>query len=81
MDNIPKDTSQTNQSQVFEGSDFTPSANFLSRLKKIWQAFQYYARQVWPYINRLLNFIAYEVLKVIRGIVKIGLKQIGMFKE
>lgn len=49
--------------------------------KKFWQAFQYYARQVWPYINRLISFLVYETIKAVKGIVKIGLQQVGMFKD
>lgn len=68
--------------QYFPEAMGTPQGNkFISFLKKVWQTFQYYARQVWPWMYRLINFIVYESLKVIKGIIKIGLQQVGMFKE
>lgn len=70
-------------SQYFSETQYSSSNNdkFMGRLNKFWQAFQYYARQVWPWINRLINFLVYETIKVIRGIVKIGLQQVGLFKD
>jgi hypothetical protein len=49
-------------------------------ITKFFQSFGYYLRQVWPYIYRLINFLVYETIKVIKGIVKIAIQQVGMFK-
>ncbi len=54
---------------------------FLENVKKIWQRFVYYMRQIWPWVYRLINFLVYETIKVIKGIVKIGLQQVGLFKD
>lgn len=54
---------------------------FFVKLQSGWRAFQYYARQVWPYIYRLINFLTYETIKTIKGIAKIALQQVGMFKD
>lgn len=68
--------------QYFSNETTLKSENkFVAFLKKIWLGFLYYARQAWPTISRLINFIVYETLKVLRGIVKISLQQVGMFKE
>ena len=53
-----------------------PENSFNYKLKKAWNMFLYYARQVWPWIYRLLNFIVYNTLKVLKAIVRIGMEQL-----
>lgn len=77
MDPIPVQNSSYFPSE----GEVSEKHRFSNRLKKIWNACEYYARQVWPWIYRLINFLVYETIKVIRGIVKIGLQQVGLFKE
>lgn len=77
-------TSQQQTQEYFLGELDNSSQKrnvFFAWWKKFWQAFQYYARQIWPYVNRLISFITYETIKAVKGIVKIGLQQIGMFKD
>ncbi len=69
----PEYFTQDNQSEF-------KSAN-TQRLKQFWESFQYYARQVWPWVQRLINFIVYEIIKVLKAIVRIALTQIGLMKE
>lgn len=78
----PEVTQSTPSSSYFlkEKEDFNNNS-FKVKLRKYWDAFQYYARQVWPYVYRLINFLVYETIKVIRAIVRIGLQQVGLFKE
>lgn len=37
---------------------------------------RYYLIQIWPYVNRFLNFIFYWIIKTIKGIVKYAIRQI-----
>jgi hypothetical protein len=71
---------QSQNAQYFpeEGS---PQDSFSGKLKKYWQTFEYYARQIWPWIYRLINFLIYNTLKVLKAIVKIGLQQTGLIKD
>lgn len=79
----PPSASQPLTQEYFlrEQDNFQKRNAFLGWCKKSWQAFQYYARQVWPYVNRLISFLTYETIKAVKGIVKIGLQQVGMFKD
>lgn len=58
-----------------------PRNSFGGKFQRIWQAVRYYAMQVWPYFQQLINFIAYQTIKVIKAIVRIGLSQTGIIKE
>lgn len=51
------------------------------KLKKWGETFYYYARQVWPWVQRLINFVVYEIIKVLKAIVRIALSQIGLMKN
>ncbi|MGE5042426.1 MAG: hypothetical protein ACM3IJ_06030 [Candidatus Levyibacteriota bacterium] len=63
-------------SGYFAQSEFDPNAQSTgSRFKKWWDGFQYYLRQIWPYIYSLINFIVYEIIKVLRGIVRMAMEQ------
>jgi hypothetical protein len=73
-----QETNQASPQYFPEGS--YPSDSFKFKLKKAWETFQYYARQVWPWIYKLINFIVYNTLKVIKAIVYMGLEQIGIKK-
>ncbi len=57
------------------------STTFKIKLKKWWDKIYYYARQVWPWVNRLINFVVYEIIKVLKAIVRIALSQIGLMKN
>lgn len=57
-----------------------PEDSFKYKLKKAWEIFVYHAREVWPWVYRLINFIIYNTLKVIKAIIYIGLEQIGIKK-
>lgn len=54
---------------------------FQQKLKRFWESFQYYARQVWPWVSRLINFVVYEIIKVLKAIVRIALSQVGLMKD
>ncbi|MBP6913662.1 MAG: hypothetical protein KBC00_03565 [Candidatus Levybacteria bacterium] len=56
------------------------SRKITSLVFKSFQVLSYYLRQIWPYIYRLINFLVYETIKVIKGIIKIAIQQVGMFK-
>ena len=85
MNTSVSSTPQINESQessYFENSYKNSEINsFEKKLQRFWQGFQYYARQVWPWIYRLINFLVYNTLKVLKAIVKIGLQQIGLMKD
>lgn len=83
MSTLPSSSQPPAQEYFLGASDnnFQKANSFFMWWKKFWQAFQYYARQVWPYVNRLISFLTYETIKTIKGIVKIGLQQVGMFKD
>ncbi|HMS22398.1 MAG TPA: hypothetical protein PKA38_01415 [Candidatus Levybacteria bacterium] len=51
-----------------------------SVFSNLFHSFGYYLRQIWPYIYRLINFLVYETIKVIKGTVKLAIEQVGMFK-
>lgn len=48
---------------------------------RVWQKARYVLWQIWPFIQRLVNFIVYTVIKVVKAIVRIGLTQTGLMKE
>lgn len=79
----PEQPVAPNSQEYFLNSQekFDKKNGFLSSVKSFWRGFQYYARQVWPYVNRLITFLVYEVVTVTKGIVKIALSQVGMFKN
>lgn len=67
--------------EYFEGGQSEFKAVNTQRLKRFWETFQYRARQVWPWVQRLINFVVYEIIKVLKAIVRIALSQIGLMKE
>lgn len=72
----PNQPATQNTPAYFAQSQFDPGAQGTgSKFKKYWSAFQYYARQVWPYIYSLINFIVYEIIKVLKGIVRMAMEQ------
>ena len=75
------EATNTQLSSFSNGQSENFGNTFSEKLKKYWEAFQYYVRQVWPFIHTFINFIVYQIIKVIKAIVKIGLQQVGMFKE
>lgn len=79
--NIPPVVSSQPQN-YFDGESKNELAiSFQQKLKRFWENFQYYARQVWPWVNRLINFIVYEIIKVLKAIVRIALSQVGLMKD
>lgn len=78
MDTV--NSQQNTDTQYFPDRPY-PQNSFSLKLKKAWDTFQYYARQVWPWIYRLINFIVYNTLKVLKAVVRIGLTQTGLMKE
>jgi len=82
VDNVPPVPSGLPNNQEYfktNQSEFNPASS--QRFKKYWENFQYRARQVWPWVQRLINFIVYEIIKVLKAIVRIALSQIGLMKE
>ncbi len=81
--NSASQINESRESSYFENSSSRNSQlnSFKKRLQNFWQKFQYYARKIWPWIYRLINFLVYETLKVLKAIVKIGLQQVGLMKE
>lgn len=76
--NIPSN-STPNPQDFFLGGDFSKEQKSQVRkqfLAEIWQKIRYYWSIVWPYIYKLISFIAYEVVKVVRGIIHIATSQI-----
>lgn len=75
------ETSNIQPSSFSNTQQDNPGNTFSGKLKKYWEVFQYYARQIWPFVHTFISFIIYQTIKVIKGIVKISLQQIGLFKE
>lgn len=71
--------SQIQTAQYFQEGPY-PENSLKHKLKKAWNTFQYYARQIWPWIYKLINFIVYNTIKVLKAIVSIGLEQTGLKK-
>lgn len=62
--------------------DFKDSRNsFGNRIQRFFQAVRYYFMQIWPYIRTLINFVVYQTIKVVKGVIKIGLTQTGLIKD
>lgn len=79
---IPTQVSQPDSSYFPPvDSSYSKSNVFFEKLKNVWQRFVYGMRQIWPWVYRLINFFVYETIKVIKGIVKIALQQVGLFKD
>lgn len=68
-------------SSFAEDSFKDPRNSFGGRLQRFWQAFRYYAMQIWPYFRQLINFLIYQTIKVVKAIVRIGLTQTGIIKD
>ncbi|MBP7832940.1 MAG: hypothetical protein KA035_04185 [Candidatus Levybacteria bacterium] len=82
VNNTPPVSSELpNNSGYFEKSQSEFKAVNTQRFKRFWEVFQYRARQVWPWVQRLINFVVYEIIKVLKAIVRIALSQIGLMKE
>lgn len=47
-----------------------------ARADTLWNKVQYYLKQIWPYLQQLINFFIYETIKIVRGAVKIAVEQI-----
>ena len=55
--------------------------SFGTKLKALWAGVQFYARQMWPYVNQLVSYLVYEITRVIKAIFKIAMEQVGLIKE
>lgn len=78
----PVNDSQIANSGYFPEDKIDYSANsFSNRIKRYYTGFLYYLDKVWPWIQRLINFLAYEIIRVLKAIVRIGLQQVGLMKE
>ncbi len=78
---ITQPISQAPQGDYFGNPQSEYKMSFKEKLPKYWDAFQYRARQVWPWIYRLINFIVYEIIKVLKAIIRMGLAQFGLVKD
>lgn len=67
---------QNSQSSYFAQSQLDPTKDSGGKkFQNFWDGFSYKARQIWPYIYQLINFVIYEIIRVLRGIVKIAMSQ------
>lgn len=78
--NNSESTLTESQNGYFPSDSNYNQSEFKSKLKRWWDTFQYRARQVWPWVYRLINFVVYEIIKVLKAIVKIAMQQIGLMK-
>lgn len=78
---INQAVSPDSQNSYFAGENNYNRQEFKNKLKMWWEGFQYRARQVWPWVYRLINFIVYEIIKVLKAVVRLALQQIGLMKD
>ncbi len=67
---------QNSQSAYFSQTQFDPTKDSgRKKIQNFWDGFMYRLRQIWPYIYQLINFLVYEIIKVLKGIVRMAMEQ------
>lgn len=64
----------------FNESEFSGQGKF-EKTKPFLSAVHYYLVQIWPSINKTLNFFFYHTIRILKVFVKFSLQQIGLMKE
>lgn len=64
----------------FNELEYKDPGNF-EKAKPFFTALHYYLVQIWPSVNKTLNFFFYHTLRILKAFVKFSLQQIGLMKD
>lgn len=66
--------------QSFSESDYTNPGKF-EKAKPFFSALHYYLVQIWPSVNKTINFFIYHTIRILKVFFKFALQQLGLMKE
>lgn len=75
----PEKTS-SEKNPYFIAYDDVPSGYNSAAFNEYLRKFQAILIKIWPYINRMLNFIVFDGLRFMKSFIKYALRQIGILK-